>query len=101
MSYDKNTPTIGEENPCIIKVETETPTGLNPVKNAVSDLSVSNKHELEGDSLEERAMRKKAFSRRALLQAGWAIPVILATELPTTVYAQQHGNPVPSTASST
>ena len=98
MSYDKNTPKIGEENPCIIKAETETPTGLNPVKNAVSDLSVSNKDQLEEDSLGKRAIREKAFSRRALLQAGWAIPVILATELPTTAHAGD--NDVPSWAHS-
>src|SRR5437667_187891 len=35
-----------------------------------------------------KAERESTFTRRALLQAGWTMPVIVAATLPETAYAQ-------------
>lgn len=50
-----------------------------------------------GSRTSERATRERTFTRRALLKAGWALPVILAIELPQDVSAagSPHGPPGP------
>jgi len=51
-------------------------------------------HDADGSATEgmepnaERAEREAEFTRRALLQAGWTAPAVLAVTLPRTAYAQ-------------
>jgi hypothetical protein len=40
----------------------------------------------------ERAAREETFSRRALLQAGWTVPVIVAVGLRETAHASPHAD---------
>jgi hypothetical protein len=50
--------------------------------------SISNVNEPKSDSTMERTDREISFSKRALLQAGWVAPEVLAVGLPRKIYAQ-------------
>src|SRR5215216_4607664 len=50
--------------------------------------SISNVNEPKRDSAMERTDREISFSKRALLQAGWVAPEVLAAGLPGKIYAQ-------------
>lgn len=52
------------------------------------DRSVSEVNEPEQGSAAEQSSRQQTFSRRALIAAGWAVPVILAVGLPPGALAQ-------------
>jgi hypothetical protein len=46
--------------------------------------------------LKDRAERERTFSRRALLEAGWSIPVVVALQLPqSALQAQYHADRAP------
>ena|SRR5215831_6508240 len=54
---------------------------------------VLEKNESEPRMMIDRTDREISFSRRALLQAGWIVPVVFAVGLPKNIYA---GSPAPS-----
>ena len=51
------------------------------------------REESEQDSPEVRSVREKTFARRALLRAGWTVPVVLSVGLPRNALAGSvHGD---------
>ena len=56
------------------------------------DVSIKTGHEQEGAHSthargDESVTRQKTFSRRALLEAGWTVPLIAAVQFPTDAFA--------------